>query len=304
MGTAAVIEEAAGASTNVDDGNNTVVYSQSATVSEHPIAPAPSAAGGSIGANCPEGMVMVEGDFFEWLGHSCEDYLNVKQDRCRKYKTRILKEGKARRLRFCMDLYEYPNLSGVKPAVMVDWHDAREACQIEGKRLCTGSEWTLACEGPSYWPYPYGFQRDASACNIDRPRPAPEPDFEAFRKPRAISAEVSRLDLRVASGERERCVSPYGVHDMTGNVDEWVINERHFEPLPPEKEEKDRPYVSGLKGGYWGPIRARCRPMTTAHNEWFRFYQVGFRCCADPHQGALGRPIPRLPKRGVPGLLP
>jgi sulfatase modifying factor 1 len=64
-----------------------------------------------------------------------------------------------------------------------------------------------------------------------------------------------------------RCVSPFGVHDMTGNVDEWVVNE------------KGEPYRSGLKGGYFGKIRAQCRPMTTDHNEWFRFYQVGFRCC-------------------------
>lgn len=35
-----------------------------------------------------------------------------------------------------------------------------------------------------------------------------------------------------------------------------------------------------LKGGYWGPIRARCRPSTRAHGEDFAFYQIGFRCCA------------------------
>jgi hypothetical protein len=60
---------------------------------------------------------------------------------------------------------------------------------------------------------------------------------------------------------------------MTGNVDEWVVNEH-----PDPDKEID---ISGLKGGYFGPIRARCRPMTNSHNRWFRFYQVGFRCCAD-----------------------
>jgi formylglycine-generating enzyme required for sulfatase activity len=250
-------------------------------------------------------MVLVDGEYVPSVGHLCEEYVNEKQDRCRRYRKKPLRSGKARRLRFCIDEHEYPNLAGVKPAVMVDWHDAREACEIEGKRLCLASEWTLACEGSEQRPYPYGWERDREACNIDRPRPEPEPDFEAFRRPRAISAEVARLDLRVASGERRGCVSEYGVRDMTGNVDEWVINERHFEPLPPEKTEEDRPYVSGLKGGYWGPIRARCRPMTTAHNEWFRFYQVGFRCCADPpgEEGARAT-IPRLPRRGAPGLLP
>jgi hypothetical protein len=60
------------------------------------------------------------------------------------------------------------------------------------------------------------------------------------------------------------------VFDMTGNVDEWVVNE------------SGRPFRSASKGGYWGRVRDACRPMTTAHDETFPFYQTGFRCCADP----------------------
>jgi sulfatase modifying factor 1 len=67
-----------------------------------------------------------------------------------------------------------------------------------------------------------------------------------------------------------RCVSWAGIHDMTGNVDEWTVNE------------SGTPYQSALKGGWWGHIRARCRPATTSHNEGFVYYQIGFRCCADP----------------------
>jgi formylglycine-generating enzyme required for sulfatase activity len=104
---------------------------------------------------------------------------------------------------------------------------------------------------------------------------------------------VERLDRRVASGERARCVSPFGVRDMTGNVDEWVRNE--------EGKIDEKPFRSTLKGGYWGPIRARCRPITSTHNEWFSFYQVGFRCCADPRGGGKARepapPMTRIPKR-------
>jgi formylglycine-generating enzyme len=71
---------------------------------------------------------------------------------------------------------------------------------------------------------------------------------------------------------------------MTGNVDEWVVNEKHFGPPPADGSE--RPFISGLKGGYWGPVRNRCRATTTFHNEWFRYYQVGFRCCGAPMQSA------------------
>ena len=87
--------------------------------------------------------------------------------------------------------------------------------------------------------------------------------------PLVRDAEAKRLWQGEPSGSRASCVSPYGVFDMTGNVDEWVVNE------------EGKPYKSGLKGGYWGPVRDRCRPMTTAHNEDFLFYQIGFRCCGD-----------------------
>jgi formylglycine-generating enzyme required for sulfatase activity len=244
---------------------------------------------------CPAGMLLVEGDFTPSAGHRCVEWISEKHDRCRKYAPPPLRAGKVVHQRYCIDRYEYPNLEGVRPAVMPDWFDAKESCEREDKRLCTSSEWTLACEGTEVLPYPYGYERNPALCNIDRPRPSPEPDFDAFSIPRKIGPEVDRLDLRIASGEKPSCQSPFGVADMTGNVDEWVVNEKHFDGLEPGKEEKDRPYVSGLKGGYWGPIRARCRPMTSSHNPWFRFYQVGFRCCRDPLDGSFqGRKLDHL----------
>ena len=234
---------------------------------------------------CPKDMVLVEGDYVPSAGHRCIDWIDESHDRCRTYAEPPLTSGKPERKRFCIDRYEYPNLESVTPVVMVDWFEAVDACHVEDKRLCLSTEWTLACEGTEILPYPYGYARDPKKCNVDRPRPTPEPDFQAFSHPRKIAAEVERLDLRVASDEMPACVSPFGVHDMTGNVDEWVVNDHHFDPLDADQTEEDRPYVSGLKGGYWGPIRSRCRPMTTAHNEWFRFYQVGFRCCRDPLEG-------------------
>jgi sulfatase modifying factor 1 len=40
-----------------------------------------------------------------------------------------------------------------------------------------------------------------------------------------------------------------------------------------------------LKGGYWGPVRTRCRPSTRVHGLDFSFYQQGFGCCADGKPG-------------------
>jgi formylglycine-generating enzyme required for sulfatase activity len=127
-------------------------------------------------------------------------------------------------------------------------------------------------------PYPYGegYVRDASACNIDKPYVWPH--AEKLYDPKTSVEELARLDQREPSGSRAACVSPYGVHDMVGNVDEWVVNE----------SQAGHPFKSGLKGGYWGPVRTRCRPMTTAHEETFRYYQIGFRCCGDARAVDVG----------------
>ncbi|MDC3961148.1 formylglycine-generating enzyme family protein [Polyangium jinanense] len=245
---------------------------------------------------CGPGMVLVDGIYCPFVGHRCLKYREDVKDVCERFGPEVLCEGRLERRRFCVDVYEYPNMEGVKPAVMADWNEARRACEVEGKRLCTVEEWEFACEGPGMWPYPYGAERDAEACNIDRP--VEPPDFDAFSDPRRIADEVDRLDRRVASGEMHRCVSPFGVHDMTGNVDEWVDNT--------QGKRLEAPYRSSLKGGSWGPIRARCRPITSTHNEWFSFYQVGFRCCADPKDGGRAGPAPtgKRPRLGRMNLPP
>ncbi len=220
-------------------------------------------------------MTEVEGDYCPHVEETCLRWLDPEEKmRCAEFAPGTRCEGKTTHKHYCIDAYEYPNEPGAKPVVMKTWYEARNACTSEGKRLCGDSEWTLACEGQERMPYPYGYARNSDACNIDKPHP--DVDEKAIANPATREAEVERLWQGEPSGAREACVSPYGVHDMTGNVDEWVANE------------SAKPYKSGLKGGYWGPVRDRCRPMTTAHNEDFSFYQIGFRCYSRP-AGALER---------------
>jgi hypothetical protein len=228
-------------------------------------------------AACPPDMVEVEGEYCPVLAQKCLRWLDpttklqcVEFDRPSSAPTcAVPTEHK----RFCMDRYEWPNRVGELPSDMASWVEAKASCQSVGKRLCSDTEWTLACEGPERQPYPYGegYARDATACNIDKPYIWPKP--ERLFDPATRAEELARLDQREPSGSRPACVSPYGVYDMTGNVDEWVVN----------ASQQGKPFISGLKGGYWGPVRTRCRPMTTAHNETFRYYQIGFRCCGESH---------------------
>lgn len=219
---------------------------------------------------CPEGMLLVEGEYCPNVDQRCLRWLDPdEQLRCAEFApSRCI--GRRRHIAVCMDEYEYPNRRGAYPQVMVSWYAARRACEARGARLCTMAEWTFACEGEQMLPYPYGYVRDATACRIDHQ--TRRPDRARLANPATMADESARLYEAVPSGTYERCVSPFGIRDMTGNVDEWVQNETH------------RPYESALKGGWWGPIRARCRPATLAHNESFVYYQIGFRCCADPRE--------------------
>jgi sulfatase modifying factor 1 len=223
---------------------------------------------------CPSGMVEVRGEYCPSVLHRCIRWINERRDRCAEYEPTSKCFGEPVPKHFCIDQYEYPNQPGAMPHVGMTWERAKAKCEADSKRLCTSSEWTLACEGPELTPYPDGYTR--GTCNQDRPYIFP--DNAAFRNPATRPREIERLRQSHPSGARLGCVSHYGAFDMTGNVDEWVVNE--------QGSRLDRPYDSGLKGGYWGPVRNRCRPMTVDHNAWHAGYQIGFRCCADlPESG-------------------
>ena len=238
----------------------------------------------SSSTSCGPNMIEVEGDYcpepleqkcLKWSSKEAEE---KKRGRCLQFAPSPPCTAATTHKRYCMDKFEYPNRVGEDPLVMKNWYEAKALCTAAGKRLCTDAEWTLACEGKEHLPYPYGLNRDSQACNIDKsPINVHE---EVFKRPGpARDAEVKRLWQGEASGSRPNCKSPYGVMDMTGNVDEWVVNET------------GKPHHSALKGGYWSFVRGRCRPTTDGHEEDFRFYQIGFRCCTD----APGTPAPATP---------
>ncbi|MEP7052763.1 MAG: SUMF1/EgtB/PvdO family nonheme iron enzyme [Pseudomonadota bacterium] len=177
-------------------------------------------------------------------------------------------------LDFCIDEFEYPNRAGAKPPVMLNFYEASGLCAAEQKRLCYESEWVTACEGPDEKPFPYGYVRSSERCNFDNRWVDPHLDRLYAKDPAAQRAELARLDRSQPSGQKASCVSDYGVYDLTGNVDEWALAD-HDRP-------RERAKFAALKGGAWGHVRNACRPVTTSHVPEFRYYFIGFRCCADP----------------------
>jgi sulfatase modifying factor 1 len=228
-------------------------------------------------AACPEDMVRVTHDFCPDLERTC-----VRDEYERPNHLTICHEfepGSGRCLAprvpldFCIDRYEFPNQKGGHPPVMVDFHDAKAACAARGKRLCLEREWTAACEGPQETPFPYGWARSSKMCNIDNRWIEPSLGAIYSKNAAVRDRELARLDQSVPSGAREGCVSGFGVHDLTGNFDEWTLAD-HERPRAKGKD-------AALKGGAWGHVRNACRPVTTSHAPEFRYYFVSFRCCAD-----------------------
>lgn len=225
---------------------------------------------------CPVGTVLVSGNFCPQVEQPCLAYDERVRNvnglaKCDRFGPSRCLSSTRRHMSFCIDIYEYPNIKGTLPTVMVSWNELKKNCESRGQRLCTDREWTFACEGEEMRPYPYGYVRDSTRCNIDNDWIAP--DEKKLINPRTRKEEVARLDRRRLSGDMEVCVSVFGVHDMTGNVDEACLNE------------SGQPYQTALKGGHSSiGARNRCRPTTLAHSEDYIGYSMGGRCCSETNK--------------------
>jgi formylglycine-generating enzyme len=189
---------------------------------------------------------------------------------CEEFATKGVCTGKMIKKRFCMDRYAWPNKKGHKSEVMNRFHQAQVKCAAVSRRLCTESEWTFACEGPTMKPFPYGYIRDAKKCHGDEEWDSPNMTKVAQRDQK----ELRRLDKTQPSGQPE-CVSDFGVYDLPGDTDEIVASETT------EAGWRGK-YDSVHTGGPWYKgVRNQCRPKIYTHDEGFYYYFLGFRCCQD-----------------------
>ena len=206
----------------------------------------------------PGAMVLVEGDYCTDVREPClawEDPPENKLARCARFGPSEC-VGERVHKRFCVDRDEYVARGDSLPTSDVSWTQAKGLCEGQSKRLCRETEWEFACEGEQLLPYPTGYERDPKLCNFD--------------KDPLLDPKGKLLDLRKPEEDLHACVSPFGVRNMSGNVDEWVWRDRTWGE-----------WRSALKGGWWMAARDRCRPATTAHDEHFHQLQTGVRCCAD-----------------------
>jgi formylglycine-generating enzyme required for sulfatase activity len=210
-------------------------------------------------------MVLVEGEFCPEVEQTCLEWMDPPQSRyahfrCKRYaKPAVCKTAKVHK-RYCIDATERVEPGTNLPRHFMSWTSSKALCESEGGRLCRESEWIFACEGEEMRPYPYGWERDTTACNTDI--------NEGIGK-------IGRLnDLRSEVGSHAKCASPFGVQDMAGNVEEWT--------------QADGPGAGSkmgwkevLKGSWWIPSRHACRQFQVGHNDVYNGGETGARCCKD-----------------------
>jgi len=177
-----------------------------------------------------------------------------------------------------------------QPVVAVSWFAARAFCQWAGGRLPTEEEWEKAARGTDGRIYPWG--NDA---------PTPE---------RAVFHQRMNIGHPEPVGTHPAGDSPYGLHDMAGNVWEWTASvydpfayarptvtptcETALASFADLRRRNDNSLTGAmgiptqcqrvLRGGAWNYWPSGLRSSNRVHHEpTGRFPVSGFRCAADVH---------------------
>jgi cytochrome c-type biogenesis protein len=156
----------------------------------------------------------------------------------------------------------YPEGQDKHPVAWVNWFDASNFCQWAGKHLPSEKQWERAARGTGGKKYPWGDAFDIKFANL-------------------AHATGQKTKLK-AVGNFPEGASAEGIHDLIGNVWEWV--EDDYEPYPGNTYKSDY-YNAGLK-----VIRGHSAsdighfPGATYLSALEKFARSGYRQYADPDE--------------------
>ena len=174
---------------------------------------------------------------------------------------------------------------GDHPINCVSWQQARDYCDLQGKRLPTEAEWEYAARSSDGRVYPWGDEEPSSkmlnACGWECVNWA----NRQGEKLTSLYEENDRYPTTAPVGSFPAGNSRFGAKDIVGNVWEWVADWE----APYSKDEKHNPTGSStgekrvIRGGAWnGGYKAWLRPsFRYAMQPETLSHGIGFRCAAD-----------------------
>lgn len=162
-----------------------------------------------------------------------------------------------------------------EPVVQISWEDANAFCAWRNAKLPSEAQWEKAARGTDQRNYPWGDFFDghnANSCDMNCP-------FEHLKNNDVNDGYEYLAPVGSYSPQGD---SPYGVHDMAGNVSEWTSS-NYTDSYNIEAEENTIYKV--IRGGSWNFngqffLRSSMRVKGTSSRS-YHLDILGFRCVVD-----------------------